>query len=904
MAESIDRRRWPTISAILDVALDLDAADRPAYLVRACGGDADLRAEVEALLAGDAVPDAFLRTPAADQLAPLVVDALDRERPRPADAKLGVYRLVRELGEGGMGVVWLGERVDGLFQQQVAIKIAKQGIRGRAALDRVRQERAILARLQHPGIARLIDGGVTAAGTPYFVMERVDGDAVTAYCHHRAPDLGARLRLFLQICDAVQYAHRNLIVHRDLKPSNILVDDDGRIKLLDFGIAKLLGGEERGPHAAPTIERVLTPEYAAPEQVCGDPVSTSTDVYALGVLLYEMLTGERPYRPATPAVRDVERAVLEQDPDPPSARATAPHLQRQLRGDLDRVVLKALQKSPDRRYVSAEAFADDIHRYLAALPVAARGDALAYRASKFVRRHRAGVAAAVLLALTLVGGLIATIWQAQRAAREAGKAEAVKAFLESLFAASDPARAKGHEPSLRELLDSGARRIDTELADHPDVQSEVTTLIAGVYQNLGDYDRVRALLRAELERRRRRDGERSTAVAAVLTQFADAAYDQGRIDESAALYEEALSIQRERRGPHSAEVAELLWDLGGVARSRGDLSAAERLQREAIDIYVRTRGEDSAEVGNVRESLGLTYLQTGEFAQAGALIEPVAAWRDRHFGADHPDTLNARYNAAFVLEARGRYREAAAAAADIVARQRRVIGARHDRVGASLRLYARALDRLGREDEALAEIDAALAIHRERFGPGDAQVTTDVVWKAVIEMRAGRIDDAERDARTALRSLDAGVMDVRPGVSYLRALAGTVLASAGRLDEARTQIGRAESELRAMHHSGVYLGLTLDALGDLSLQRREAGDAVERGAAAVQILTAALGPAHASTALARVHAGAARCLAGDRASGEPLLRSGLADLEQLFPSDHPDLRTARALLDRATRPPR
>jgi len=887
---------------MFDAVFELPEAERAPYLDRVCAGDPALRCDVDALVAAGAAPEGFLATPAAERLASLVADVTfgqDRQSPAGDDVRIGAYRLVRELGEGGMGVVWLAERVDGQFRQQVAIKIAKQGIRGRAALERFLLERQILARLQHPAIARLIDGGVTGSGTPYFVMERVEGLPVTTFCLQRGLGVDDRLRVFVQICEAVQYAHRNLIVHRDLKPSNILVDDDARIRLLDFGIAKLLDDVEEPARASQTIERMLTPDYAAPEQVRGDPVSTSTDVYALGVLLYELLTGGRPYRVTTTAIADVERAVVEQEPAPPSSRVAARALRRRLRGDLDRVVLKALHKSPDRRYPSAEAFSADIRRHLTGLPVTARRDVLAYRASKFIRRHRIGVAATALLLLTLVGGLVATFWQAQRAAREARKAEAVKAFLESIFAASDPALAKGHEPSLRELLDAGATRIETELGDHPEVQSEVTSLIATVYQNLGDYDRVRTLLGAEIQRRRRRDGAHSVLVADAMTQFADAAYDQGRIDEARGLYEEALAIQRDRRGQRSPEVAELMWDLAGVARTRGELATAERLQKEALAIYVQTKGDDSPEAGNVRESLGLTYIQAGVFDQAAALIEPVAVWRERRYGTDHPDTLNARYNVAFVLEARGRFAEAASVAGDVAARQRRVIGARHDRLATSLRVLARALDSLGREREAMDAIEEAVAIHREQFGADHVQVATDLTWQAVIESRSGHVADADRDARAALRTLDAGVADVPPGVSYLRTLVGTVFAAAGHLDEANAEMLRAESGLRAMHHEGVYLGLTLDALGDLSRRRRDAATAVERGAAAVAILTRTLGSQHASTAIARVHAGAARREAGDREVGERLMSVGLADLERQFPPGHPDVAAARALLSRA-----
>src|SRR5262245_26869895 len=361
MQEPLDRDQWRRVSEMLDAVLELPPDARESYLEAACRDDDDLRRRVEDLVRAAAAPDTFLDAPAFERAAPLIAEFTAVSGAAAQGHRVGPYRLMRELGSGGMAVVWLGEREDGQFQQQVAIKFVKQGLLGREAQRRFLQERQILARLQHPAIANLLDGGVTADGTPYFVMERVEGLPVTADCREHGLDVEARLCIFLQSCDAVQYAHRNLIVHRDLKPSNILVDADGRVKLLDFGIAKLVGEARGGADGAPeTIERALTPEYAAPEQLRGEPVSTSTDVYALGVLLYELLAGARPYQSQSGAIGELERAVMEQTPPPPSNRVESTAMKRRLRGDLDRIVLKAVNKEPERRYASAEAFGADV----------------------------------------------------------------------------------------------------------------------------------------------------------------------------------------------------------------------------------------------------------------------------------------------------------------------------------------------------------------------------------------------------------------------------------------------------------------------------------------------------------------------------------------------------------------
>jgi tRNA A-37 threonylcarbamoyl transferase component Bud32 len=337
MDQTADRKRWLRIAPILDAALELPHSERRTFLDRACDGDTALARELEELLAEASAPDGFLDTPAIERAAPLILD-IERDVERaPANALhghiVGRYRLLTELGEGGMGVVYLAERIDGQFDQQVAIKLVKQGVFDEEARRRFLQERQILAHLQHPAIARLLDGGVSSDGTPFFVMERVDGRPVTAYCSERMLTTDERLRIFLEICEAVQHAHRNLIVHRDLKPSNILVDDGGRVKLLDFGIAKLLGDSESAlAGRAQTVVRALTLDYAAPEQLRGESVSTSADVYALGVLLYELLTGTRPYRTGL-AGTELERAILEEEPESPSARVEAGDLRRRLRGD-------------------------------------------------------------------------------------------------------------------------------------------------------------------------------------------------------------------------------------------------------------------------------------------------------------------------------------------------------------------------------------------------------------------------------------------------------------------------------------------------------------------------------------------------------------------------------------------
>jgi eukaryotic-like serine/threonine-protein kinase len=900
MGQPIDRELWRRISPILDSALTLPLEARASHLDRACAGDAELRRHVEELLAAEEASGSFLATVSGERGAPLLAEALTRPEPAPPTAeelRFGAYRLLGELGEGGMGTVYLAERVDGQFEQQVAVKALKHGVASAEALRRFLQERQILARLEHPGIARLLDGGVTTQGTPFFVMERVEGRPLTDYCNQEGLGVEARLRVVLAVCDAVQYAHGNLVVHRDLKPSNILVDAAGRVKLLDFGIAKLLDEGAAGSPAEPaarTALRAMTPEYAAPEQVRGEPVTTATDVYSLGVILYELLAGERPYRVERASAAEIERAILEQEPRRPSACARS----RRLRGDLDGIVLKALEKAPERRYPSAEALATDLRRHLDGLPVGARGNRLAYRAWKFVRRHRLAVSAAALVLFSLVAGLLGTVYQARRAEAEARKASAVKDFLKSLFSASNPAQAQGKTLTAKQLLDDGARRIETELSAQPEVQSEVRRLIADVYTRLGEYEQSRSLLTADLKRQRQLHGPRSLQVAELLTELGDATWALDRYDEARQMYEEAMSIQTERRGGRTPEAALLLKNIGRLDRERGDLQGAEEMLKRALAILIETGTDDSAEVLGVRESLAITYAMADRPAAAAALQAQVSAWRERHLGASDPATLNSRYNEANYLLGLGRTAEATPILANVATAQRRILGPRHDVLASSLRVWAYALDAAGRTDEGLPRIAEALAIHREALGRDNVQVLLDLVAQATLEARTGQLGDALRACDEAL-GFFATPRGFGPRTEALaRSACGAVLSEAGRLEEAEAQLGQAVAQLRGARLQGAILARALDAQGDLARRRGHLASAVESSREAVA-LQERIAAEHPRLALYRAHAGAALWAAGQREEGERLLRPGVTWLERAFPAGHFDLAAARFLLGEA-----
>jgi len=491
----VDPARLQAVEAIFHAALAVEPGARAACLNERCAGDASLRRDVEALLVAHEESGGFIETPIAT-----LDDRLfeDEEADRLIGQAIGHWEILNRIGSGGMGAVYLARRADRQYEQQVAIKLIKRGMDTEAMLRRFRNERQILAGFDHPNIARLLDGDTTEDGLPYFVMEYVEGVPIDEYCDQHALPVSERLRLFRQVCAAVSYAHRRAVIHRDLKLSNILVGSDGVPKLLDFGIARLLQAGDAAESPATMLEqRVMTPEYASPEHLRGEPVTTASDVYSLGVVLYRLLTGRRPYRVKVQSADDMARAVGQTEPQRPSAVTDATS-GRRLRGDLDNIVLMALRKEPERRYPSVEQFSDDIRRHLEARPVLARRDTLAYRAGKFIRRNTAASVAAALVGLSLVGGIVATSWQAHRARTQEAIALAEKARAEHrfnevrqlarsvIFDYHDAIKDLSGATAIRErLVKDGLAYLDSlasEASGDPELQRE----LAAAYDRVGD----------------------------------------------------------------------------------------------------------------------------------------------------------------------------------------------------------------------------------------------------------------------------------------------------------------------------------------------------------------------------------------------------------------------------------
>jgi len=593
------RQQWQLLTEHFDRLIDLPEDERESQLCALASVDADLAAQVRAMIDADADDSTILRggsaisSPGAAQaLVEQLVPGQEQTDPWPhlgKDARrrieppemIGPYRLVERLGIGGMGEVWRGERADGAFEQQVAIKLV--AYQGRGLAERFDLERRILARLQHPGIARLYDGGQTPGGLPYLVMEYVEGLAITEHVQQSSPELEELLRLMIEICDAVDHAHRLMIVHRDLKPSNVLVDGTGQTKLLDFGIAKLL--DDNTPALTLGEGQPMTPLYAAPEQVRGEPVSAASDVYALGGILYELLTGQLPTEregvPLTTLAEVVSRETIE----PPSRSLTSTAARwnaAALRGDLDLVVVTALHTDPSRRYRSASALGEDLDRLLRGLPIRARADSWRYRSGKFLTRHRYAAGAISLALISLAVGFSAALWQAQMAQQAADKAQTAlaqsersKQFLVDLFGAANPLVSEhGSELSVRTLLLDAADRLESELADDLATQGELRVAIGTNLNALGESPRALSLLQAGLGQLRELHGDESAQVANAWMQLGRALQNSGDLDAAKHAYRSALALFQRLPGDHRATRIAVRSSLANLTGLRGDSASA------------------------------------------------------------------------------------------------------------------------------------------------------------------------------------------------------------------------------------------------------------------------------------------------------------------------------------------
>jgi serine/threonine protein kinase/Flp pilus assembly protein TadD len=779
----VKSERWRLVSPYLDQALELPAEERQRYLTDLASEDPALAADLELLLGEERAlrDEKYLEHDAQDLLAasPLVGQVF------------GAYALVEPLGTGGMGSVWLAQRSDGRFEGTAAVKLLSAALLGAEGAARFRREGTILARLKHPHIAQLIDAGVSAVGQPYLVLEYVPGEPIDRWCDHRALDVASRVRLFLDVLAAVAYAHSHLVVHRDLKPSNVMVSTEGQVKLLDFGIAKLLTGDTESPPTAVTLTagRAFTPAFAAPEQILGERVTTATDVYALGALLYLLLAGCHPAGKPGTSPAQLLRAILETEPARPSDVVVDPRLRRELRGDLDTIMAKALKKRPEERYASVTALAEDLRRYLAQEPIHARPDSWAYRTGKFVRRNARSLTAAAAAVLALVavvafyGNRLAD--ERDRELRAAHKAARVSEFLTSLLTSTDPFEAADRrEPTVRSLLDLGAARAQKDLVGEPELQREMLALLGRIYSRRGAYERARPLLleavalgrktlgpsrelarslndlgvalrqkaewvaaRATLEEalamRRKVLGEAHPEVAVTESELGRVLFDQGRLSEAEAHFRQALAIRRQALGPADHETATSLSDLGLLLRDKGDRAGAEALLRETLEVTRKSRGPRHPDVATALGNLALTVSERGDPAAAEAMFREALAIGQASLGRDHPGNAQRFANLAGALRLQGKLAEAEASAEQALALSRPALGQDHPAVSRQEVSLARVYLDQGRPDAARALLLHVLAIQQKSYAADDWRLGATESLLGAADTRLSRFAEAE-----------------------------------------------------------------------------------------------------------------------------------------------------------------
>jgi len=797
--------QWEKIKELFDAALERNPEDRPDFLNQACGSEVSLRQEIESLLSAYARSNGLSRP---GMLLPA------SQEPQPAES-IGPYRLVRKIGEGGMGQVWLAEQSEPI-RRQVALKLIRTGAFDDALLHRFQAERQSLALMDHPAIAKVLDAGATPAGQPYFVMEYVPGEPITKYCDEHKLSIPARLELFVKVCEGVQHAHQKAVIHRDLKPANILVVEiDGKPapRLIDFGLAKAVA---ELPIAGESLFTGVwgiadTPGYMSPEQAAGSDIDTRTDVYSLGVVLYEILTGSIPFDAAkwrTQALEEVLRQLREQDPPRPSTRlamdgqlasSAAPlraieprQLSGQLRGDLDSITMKALEKDRARRYQTPSELAADVERHLHNEPVLARPASVAYRARKYVRRHRLAVAVGASLIVLLATFAVIEAVQLRRITRERDRANRITDFMTGMFKVSDPGQARGNQVTAREILDKASSQIDAGLVSDPEQQSQMMMVMGLVYENLGLYDRAESLYSKAADNRLQRLGAENDDTLRSQASVGWILYRRGRLPDSESLLRHVVDVRTKRYGPRNRDTMIAMGYLGVVLLDEGHPAEAESLERRVLDyrrrtlgdtnpdtlaamnhlalalmgegkwpeaesldreeraIFSRTDGNDSPHTLRAAENLGIVLYREKRFAEAEALDRETLATKRRVLGPDHPETIRTMNTLAAVLTDEGKLEEAQSLAEQVVDARTRLLGPDHPLTLSAMSNLAEILTRRGNYARAEQLLTQAYATEVRVLGPNNPATALSTYNLACLKLREGHRNDALRLLRDSV----------------------------------------------------------------------------------------------------------------------------------------------------------
>ncbi|MBU1188321.1 MAG: serine/threonine-protein kinase [Gammaproteobacteria bacterium] len=723
----------------------VDADDRVTVIEACRAEDPALVEQLEAMLIAD-----DQQAHDRDHLRQVIAAEAAAHSDNVLPERIGPFEVVRRLGAGGMGVVYLCRRSGPDFDQLVAVKRLPTTGDSDFARQRLKLERRVLAGLRHPNIAQLVDGGEEADGTPWVAMEYVDGQPIDQWAKDQALDRRQRVQRFLSLCDAVQFAHRNLVVHRDIKASNVLIDAHGQLKLLDFGIAKLIGDVE-GDHAGMTVASTMTPHYASPEQVRGEPVTQASDVYSLGVLLYELLAGHRPYDFATRRPSEIERIVCEAEP---------PALGERNSTDLDCIIARAMHKDPFRRYASPRELGDDLRRWLASRPVEARPDSAAYRTLRFIRRHPVGATATALIAVLVLGFGSTMAWQARQLAlqrdaaqREANIARETSEFLIDLFAVSDPRESNPADVSARDLLDRAAEQLPSQLDSDPLARARLMHVIGLAFSNLGDAERGISLL------------------------------------------DRAMMLRIEHAGDDSAETADSRNRLGNILRRFGRMVEAEPLLVRAL-VWREQNGAVDEDLADSYNNVGLLQNELGYYETAEVTLRHAIAVHRQIDGQDTRAAASPLHNLALALRNQQRFDAAAAAAAESIAIKRAAGDWSLSSLAATLAVLANIERQRGDLKAAWTHSTESLGLREQVFGRDNVLIASGLVTHANIVAAMGDLEQAEQLMResVALFEADGSTDSLRAANSQLGL--GLLLLDQGRSDEARPLLERAAASAR------------------------------------------------------------------------------------------------------------
>ena len=861
-------KQWQRYTSIIDRALELDPPNRSRFIDEECAEDRGLKSRV--LKFFETIDDSENFWDEMKESSNVLADELKRSDIKEDIFRLfsplqqaGPYKVIKLIAGGGMGNVYLAERSDGQFQRKVAIKILRHELSSGNYIKRFSSERNILSGLEHPNIARLYDGGVTDDNRPYLVMEYVDGLPITTYCKENNCTLKETLELFTQVCKAVEYAHRNLIVHRDLKPDNILVKPDGTVKILDFGIAKIVENELHQDIPVKTMGQLplLSIHYAAPEQVTLEKITTATDVYALGLLLYEMISCRPPFDLKGKKLDEAEQIIRFEKPDKPSKKISDSLLSRKIKGDLDAIILNALRKEPENRYTSVDQFLDDIQQYQAGKPVSARKKTFKYRAQKFITRHP-GVLLAILAGILAIGGYLVTLQlhaetlkaERDKAEMEASRAELISGFLVDLFESADPSRTPGIDLSVRDLLDRGIERVDA-LAEQPEVQAKLSLTMARTYYALGLYD------------------------------------------DALPLVDQAITFYREK-SDEDLLLAEAMNDKGTVLRAMGDYQETESILRDALVIQRRLLGDEHLDVAAIQNNLGVLLRILGEYTEAEILYREALSTRQKLLGDEHPDVATSMNNLGLLLHYMDEYAEAEILLREALAIQRNLLGDVHLDVGASLNNLGMLLRATGNFTAAEPMYREALEIFQSLVGEEHPHVATLMDNLAVLLEAMGELDEAESLYRKSLAMRQHLLGNEHPAIAGSLNNLGVMLRRMGDFESAEPMLAGALAIQRKIRNSDhPHLAISLSNLGALY---REMGDYVAAEPLFIEsldMLRRLFGDEHVEVAKVLKNKGMLFREMGNYEKAELLYFESLEIRRKLLGEDHPDVIATQSQLN-------